>query len=85
MLEDLLDHSEHGTAALVFDRIVQQRRNGHLLVAAVVEHDGGHAQQMRDVRNAALLAVLIAMDLRRKQQSVVEAGGERDELAVEGA
>jgi len=37
---------------------------------------------MRDVRNAALLAVLIAMDLRCEQQSVVEAGGQRNELAV---
>src|SRR5271157_629209 len=49
-----------------------------LPISAVVEHDCGHPQQVREVRNAALLAVLIAMHLGRKQQRVIESYGERD-------
>src|SRR5664279_442267 len=69
---------QHGAAAVVFRRVVQQRSNPHVFVSTVVEHDRGHAQKVRQVGNAALLAVLVAMDLRCKQQGVVETYGKRD-------
>jgi hypothetical protein len=38
---------------------------------------------MRQIRNAALLAVLMAMHLCGKEERMIEAGSERDELAIE--
>jgi hypothetical protein len=63
---------------------VQQRRDSHVFVAAVIEHNRGHAQQVRKIRNAALLAVLIAMHLRGKQKRMVESYGQRNKRRAGG-
>ena len=53
------DLVQHRHPALVFDRVVQQGRNGFVLVAAIFQHDARHAQQMRHVRHAGDLALFL--------------------------
>jgi hypothetical protein len=62
---------------VILGGVVQQGGNPHIFIAAVVEHDRCHAQQVRDIWDAALLAVLIAMYLSREQKPMIETGRKR--------
>jgi hypothetical protein len=57
---------------LVLEGVVQQRGDRLVLVAAVLEHDGGHADQVRDVGDLAALAELVLVQLGRPDQGVAE-------------
>jgi hypothetical protein len=52
---------------VIFGGIVQQRRDAHVFVSAIIEHNGSYAHQVRQVGYAAFFAVLITMYLRGKQ------------------
>ena len=50
---------------LVLDGVVQDARDRLVLVAAVLEHERRHREQVRDVRDPRALAALIGMEQRR--------------------
>lgn len=52
---------KHRRAATIFDNIVQECGDGQIFIASGFEHQAGHAQQMRDVRNSRGLASLSGM------------------------
>lgn len=58
--------------AAVLDRVVQQCRDALVLVAAVLQRDAGHAEQMVEVGDPAALACL----LRVRDAGVVDGLGE---------
>jgi hypothetical protein len=70
--------------ALILRRIVQQRGNGLVLAAAIVEHDGGHTHQVAEVRSARSLARLTVVDLSRVAACAVESRRELCHRRVQG-
>ena len=63
-------------AALVFDRVVQQRGDGLVLGAPVVDHQARHRQQMADIRNVAALAHLVVVLALGIHQRLGESAGQ---------
>ena len=55
------DFGPRRRAALVFDRVVQQRGDGRVFVGAVLQHNGRRRQQVRDVRRTGQLASLLGV------------------------
>ena len=62
--EFLTDFIEAREAALVFDGIVQQRRDDFVFTAAVLNDDGCNAEQVANIGLAFALAALVHMQLR---------------------
>ena len=62
--------------ALIFDGVVQQRGDGLILVAAVLHHQRGHGQQVRQVRLARKLPPLIGMQRGGVGERFGESGGQ---------
>ena len=61
----------------VFDGVVQERRDRLVLTAAVLEHQGAHAHQVRHVRNSGAFTELLTVVPGRVRQGFVEAFGQR--------
>lgn len=59
--------------ALVLRRVVQQGSDCLVLIAAVLDHQGGDAHEMGDVRSRGALAKLVAVQPVREPESLVEA------------
>jgi hypothetical protein len=70
------DALQHRPPALVLHRVVQQRGDGRVLVAAVLDHERRHRQQVRDVRRGLALARLRRVGLEGEPQRVAEARAE---------
>ena len=60
--------------AVVFGRVVEERRDRLVFAAAVIEYDRHDAHEVADVRCARALARLRAMDLVRVAEGLVESG-----------
>jgi hypothetical protein len=60
---------------LIFHRVVEQCRDGFVLVPAVFEDEPGHAEQVRDVGDGRALAVLPGVEPRGVDESFFEARG----------
>ena len=58
---------------LVFQRVVQQRADRLVLVAAVLEHDGRDPDEVRHIGDVAAFALLVLVQLRRPDQGLAEA------------
>ena len=71
------DLVQHRHPALVFDRVVQQGRNGLVLVAAIFQHDARHAQQVCHVRHAGNLALLFLVQFGGVSQGKSETRGKQ--------
>jgi hypothetical protein len=63
----------------VLHGVVEQRTDGLVFRAAVVEHQRRHGQHVRDVGHRPAFARLIAVDLVREQQRRVESSRQRHE------
>jgi len=57
--EFFADFIEAREAALVFDGIMQQRRDDFIFTAAVLNDDGRNTEQVADIRLAFTLAALV--------------------------
>ncbi len=66
--ELLLDFTQARQTALIFNRVVKERGDGHLFVSAVFNHDRRHSQQMANVRSFRSLANLFGVQARRITQ-----------------
>ena len=75
--EAALDPLQHRPAATVLDRIVKHRANRLILVAAVLEHQTGHDEQVRQIRDLGSRTTLAAVYLRRHRDGRQESRGER--------
>jgi glycine/D-amino acid oxidase-like deaminating enzyme len=73
--ETLANLSPQRRAADVFDRVVKQRRDRFLFVAAALENERRDGQQMRDVGDVRSLAALSAMEPRSITKRLVETIG----------
>jgi len=60
---------------LIFDGVVQQRGDRLILVAAVLQHDGSHRQQMRQVGLARDFPPLLGVQDGDVGEGLGEAGG----------
>ena len=78
--EAAADVLEPRPPALVLRRVVQQRGDGLVLGAAVVEDDGGDREEVGQIGGAGSLAQLFGMRLVGVADGVVEAGGECSHL-----
>jgi hypothetical protein len=65
LAEFLANFIEAREAALVLHRIVQQRGDGFVFTAAVLDHDSRDTEQMADIGLAFALAALVEMQFRR--------------------
>src|SRR4051794_7206284 len=61
------------SAAAVLDRVVQQRGDRLVLAASHLEHERGHAQKVRDVRDLGALAQLRTVVAAGQMKRTVEA------------
>ena len=61
-----------GLAALIFDAIVQECRNGEVLVPPVFQDRRGHRQQVRHVRRRGPLTDLSSMNMGRIEESAIK-------------
>jgi hypothetical protein len=59
-------------AALIFHRIMEQRRDGHFFVAAIFNYQGSDTQQVADIRPLGAFADLPPMQARRIAESLRE-------------
>ena len=59
------DLAQARLTALILHGVMQKRGDGFVLVAAMGEHGGGHAQKMRDVRPRGSFAELGCVQPRR--------------------
>ena len=75
--ERKLDAVELEIIKASLDGIVQERRDGHVLVAAVLQHQRRDTEQVPDVRNIAPFPRLVAVQVVRIHQRIVEAVTER--------
>jgi hypothetical protein len=73
---------ENRRATLVFHRVVQQRGNGFLLAAAVLDHQRCDGEQVGNIRNVARFAALIAVQAEGMHQRFFETSGKRRERHV---
>jgi hypothetical protein len=74
--EFFANFAEPRPPALVFHSIVKQRRNGHLFVAAVLDHQGSHTQQVANVRPFGAFTNLPAMQPRGIDEGLRKLVGE---------
>ena len=70
--EFFADFIEAREATPVFDGVVQQCSDGFVFTAAVLNDDGGNAEQVANVRLAFALAALVQMQLRGVTESFDE-------------
>ena len=73
-----------GNRALILDGIVEERGDCLILIAAIFEHERGHAEQMRDIGQIRPLAPLPSVQVSRvrmkrlgKSSAKVRASGRR--------
>jgi hypothetical protein len=71
-----LDARERARAALILDRVVEQRRARLVLAASVLEHQAAHAEQVRQVGHPGAFAFLCAVKVVRERERAREAIGE---------
>ena len=62
-------------APLVLNGIVQQCRDGFVLVSAVFDYDRRDGEQMRNIRNARALPLLLSVELRSEHKGVLKTAG----------
>ena len=70
--EFFADFIEAREAALIFDGIMQQRRDDLIFTAAVLNDDGRNAEQVADIRLAFTLAALVQVQFRRVSKRLHE-------------
>ena len=68
-----MDLVQNRAPAAIFHDVVKKRGDRFLLITAGFKNKCGHAHQVRDVRDARLLARLQAMLLSRKKKCFLEA------------
>ena len=66
------DAFEHRRAAAVLDGVVQERADRLGLAAAHLEHERGHAEEVRDVGDRGALAQLAPVVIGREEQRAIE-------------
>jgi hypothetical protein len=64
--------TETRQAALIFGSVVKERGNGHLFIAAVLDHQRGDAQKMTDVGPFGALANLARVNARSIAERALE-------------
>ena len=68
-------------AWLIFEGVVQQGRDGLVFVSSGLQHQGCHAQEMRQIRNTRSLPDLGGMDSRRVCERVLKTTREKREVS----
>ena len=63
---------EHRMSAMILNRIMQQRGDSHIFVAAVIHHQRTHAQKVRNIRHAGTFAHVVAMKAVGEQHRLIE-------------
>jgi hypothetical protein len=61
--------------ALIFHGVMKQRRDGHFFVAAILNYDGSHAEEVADERPIGALAQLLCMQARGIVERLRKAAG----------
>ena len=62
-------------ATLILDGIMQQRRNGFVLVSTMFDHQGRDGQQVRNVGDAGTLPALLSVELGGEDEGLFKAAG----------
>ena len=74
--KQLADVLQGCRSSLVFHRIVQQRSDGFVLIAPILQDEGSYPEQVRQVGNGRALPHLPVMQPVGIKESVVEACGQ---------
>jgi len=82
--EAAADGGEGLLAALVLDRVVQQRGDGLVLVGSVLEDEGGDGEEVGDVGGGGALAELGGVEAGGVDEGLLEAGGEHRRSVTRG-